>query len=156
MILFHWFRLFVDVFGDYWVNMWQQPSLYWNFSIKFSTSVKASLFLPSTEWRWSVLSSLSWKCKSTEVKISDEVLLEDWKEALLVLFRMFSCNKMRERSTLIVLGVKRHRRQRGEAGSGTGVEMSYPSRPPSSWRIAESFALRHLEACAAEICKPIE
>ncbi|CDS36495.1 integral membrane protein GPR155 [Echinococcus multilocularis] len=66
------------------------------------------------------------------------------------------CSKFRERITIWFLALKRPRRHRTEAESGgnEGLRVRIPTRQTSSWRIAESFALLHLDACVAEICKP--
>lgn len=64
---------------------------------------------------------------------------------------------MQERVTIWFLGIKRLRRQRGDIeaeGDGT-PKVNPPARQTSNWRIAESFALRHLDICAAEITKPV-
>ncbi|VDK35844.1 unnamed protein product [Taenia asiatica] len=70
---------------------------------------------------------------------------------------LFSCSKFRERVTMWFLALKRPRRRRLEAESGGDGELrvKIPTRQTSSWRIAESFALLHLDACVSEICKPI-
>ncbi|KAL5969026.1 hypothetical protein TSMEX_003249 [Taenia solium] len=69
----------------------------------------------------------------------------------------FFCSKFRERVTMWFLALKRPRRRRLEAESGGDGELrvKIPTRQTSSWRIAESFALLHLDACVREICKPI-
>ncbi|VDM17472.1 unnamed protein product [Hydatigera taeniaeformis] len=70
---------------------------------------------------------------------------------------LFSCSKFRERVSIWFLALKRPGRQRIEAESGEGGELrvKLPTRQTSGWRIAESFALLHLDACVSEICKPI-
>ncbi|KAM7534676.1 hypothetical protein Aperf_G00000109204 [Anoplocephala perfoliata] len=66
------------------------------------------------------------------------------------------CSKLQERISLWFLGIKRPRRH-GRSTETEGDEKSIkPTRQPSSWRISESFALRYLDACVTEICKPIE
>nr|CDS22390.1 integral membrane protein GPR155 [Echinococcus granulosus] len=67
------------------------------------------------------------------------------------------CSKFRERITIWFLALKRPRRHRTEAESGgdEGLRVRIPTRQTSSWRIAESFALLHLDACVVEICKPV-
>ncbi|VUZ39668.1 unnamed protein product [Hymenolepis diminuta] len=67
------------------------------------------------------------------------------------------CSKMRERVTIWFLGIKRLKRQHGDIeaeGDGT-PKVNLPARQTSNWRIAESFALRHLDICVAEITKPV-
>ncbi|KAL5105950.1 hypothetical protein TcWFU_009620 [Taenia crassiceps] len=67
------------------------------------------------------------------------------------------CSKFRERVTIWLLALKRPRTRRIEAESGGDekVRVRIPTRKASSWRIAESFALLHLDVCVSEICKPI-
>lgn len=67
------------------------------------------------------------------------------------------CSKMRERVTIWFLGIRRPRRQRRttETEGDAKKNVALPTRQTSNWRIAESFALRNLDMCVAEICKPV-
>nr|CDS25544.1 integral membrane protein GPR155 [Hymenolepis microstoma] len=68
------------------------------------------------------------------------------------------CSKMVERVTIWFLGIKRPRNQRRNiVAEGSGKpKINPPTRQTANWRIAESFALRHLDMCMAEIGKPVK
>ncbi|VDO06399.1 unnamed protein product [Rodentolepis nana] len=68
------------------------------------------------------------------------------------------CSKVVESITIWFLGIKRPRHQcRNNEEEDCGKpKVNPPTRQTSNWRIAESFALSHLDKCIAEICKPVK